>query len=115
MPQRLVRDGRIASLWERVRARGRGFWEAKAAVAEFLAMGGYAAYVWPAFAFTFLVMAGLLAQSWRAARHRERELEAVRATLRPGRGGATARPRQPLNARREETPPAEGGGVREGA
>lgn len=92
-------------------------------MAEFLAMGGYAAYVWPAFAFTFLVMAGLLAQSWRAARRGERELEALRATLRPGRGaatGAAARPRRPLVARREEdevaaAAPAEGGGIREGA
>ena len=43
-------------------------------MAGFWAMGGYAAYVWPAFGFTVIVMAGLFAQSWRAARVAEREL-----------------------------------------
>ena len=53
-------------------------------VAGFLAMGGYAAYVWPAFGFTVAVMAGLFAQSWRAARVAERELAELRATLQAG-------------------------------
>lgn len=74
-------------------------------VAEFLAMGGYAAYVWSAFGFTFAVMIGLLVQSWRLARARERELAELRARLRPEREPAAARP---LVARR----PAE---LREGA
>ncbi|WP_159712502.1 heme exporter protein CcmD, partial [Geminicoccus flavidas] len=37
-------------------------------MAEFLAMGGYAAYVWPAFGFTILVLAGLWVLSLRQMR-----------------------------------------------
>jgi heme exporter protein D len=70
-------------------------------VASFCAMGGYAAYVWPAFGFTVIVMAGLFAQSWRAARVAERELAELRATLRPAREPRTARP---VVARRETSP-----------
>lgn len=66
---------------------------------EFLAMGGYAAYVWPAFAFALVVMAGLFAQSWRAARRVERELVDLRAAVR--RPGSDRRPATPLVARRE--------------
>ena len=82
-------------------------------VAGYLAMGGYAAYVWSAFGFTLLVMVGLLAQSWLAARRRERELDEMRAALRPGRGERRPTVR-PLVARREgaaETTP----GIRENA
>jgi heme exporter protein D len=70
-------------------------------VAGFLAMGGYAAYVWPAFGFTVTVMVGLFAQSWRAARSAERELAELRAALRPAR---ETRPARPLVARRETSP-----------
>lgn len=67
---------------------------------EFLAMGGYAAYVWPAFAFALVVMAGLFAQSWRAARRVERDLVDLRAAVR--RPGSDRRPAAtPLVARRE--------------
>lgn len=72
---------------------------------DFLAMGGYAAYVWPAFGFTLAVMAGLFAQSWRAARAADRELVRLRATTRraaPGREPGKAR--RPLVARRESDP-----------
>jgi heme exporter protein D len=34
----------------------------------FLAMGGYAAFVWPAYGLAFLALAGLAAQSWRRYR-----------------------------------------------
>ena len=70
-------------------------------VAGFWAMGGYAAYVWPAFGFTLAVMVGLFAQSWRAARAAERELAELRAALRPAREPRAARP---LVARRETSP-----------
>ena len=70
-------------------------------MADFLAMGGYAAYVWSAFGFTLLVMVGLFAQSWLAAKHRERELAELRARLRPNRERRAARP---LVARRETVP-----------
>lgn len=47
---------------------------------DFLAMGGYAAYVWPALAVTAVVMAGLYIQSQRALRDREAELAALQQT-----------------------------------
>ena len=60
-------------------------------MSDFFAMGGYAAYVWPAFGFAALVLLGLLLQSWWAARRRAREFEQLRAQLRPGRA---SRPRR---------------------
>lgn len=50
-------------------------------------MGGYAAYVWPAFGFALLVLLVLLAQSWRAAHQREAELDQLRHLVRSGRTG----------------------------
>ena len=44
---------------------------------EFFAMGGYAAYVWPAIAVAALVMAALYWQSWRVLRSREAALDAL--------------------------------------
>lgn len=44
---------------------------------EFLAMGGYAAYVWPAFGVTAVVMIGLVVGSVRALRRDERALAAL--------------------------------------
>ena len=44
---------------------------------EFFAMGGYAAYVWPALAVAALVMAALYIQSRHALGAREAELEAL--------------------------------------
>ena len=41
---------------------------------NFLAMGGYASYVWPALGATVLVLAVLLVVSARGARAREAEL-----------------------------------------
>jgi heme exporter protein D len=57
-------------------------------------MGGYAAYVWPAYGFAVLVLVGLLAQSWRSARRRAAELEGLREFGRPGRA-RRARLRRP--------------------
>jgi heme exporter protein D len=59
-------------------------------VSEFFAMGGYAAYVWPAFGFAGAALLGLWCQSWRAARRREAELAQLRRLVRPG---APSRPR----------------------
>jgi heme exporter protein D len=74
-------------------------------LSEFLAMGGYAAYVWSAFGFALIVLMGLLAQSWRVAHQREAELAQLRELVRAGRakpvraqprhraqGSATSRP-----------------------
>jgi heme exporter protein D len=44
-------------------------------MSQFLAMGGYAAYVWPAYGITAVVLVGLVVQSLRAYRLRQRELE----------------------------------------
>ncbi len=46
---------------------------------EFFAMGGYAAFVWPAIGLSALVMAALYIQSHRALRASEAELEALRS------------------------------------
>jgi heme exporter protein D len=43
----------------------------------FFAMGGYAAYVWPAYALTAAVLVGLVASSWRRLKSLERDLAAV--------------------------------------
>jgi heme exporter protein D len=48
-------------------------------------MGGYAAYVWPAYGLAALVLIGLLVQSWRSARRRAVELEQLRHLTRPER------------------------------
>jgi heme exporter protein D len=65
-------------------------------LSDFFAMGGYGAYVWPAFGFAAAVLLGLLWQSWRAARSREAELEQLRRLARPGSAG---RPRlRPVRA-----------------
>lgn len=62
---------------------------------DFLAMGGYAAYVWSAYGFAALVLIALLVQSWRSARRREAELEQIRRLARPARASrAKLRPAQ---------------------
>jgi len=43
----------------------------------FWAMGGYAAFVWPAYAITVLALAGLLLGALRSVRRAERALAAV--------------------------------------
>lgn len=49
------------------------------ALGSFIDMGGYAAYVWPAYGVTALALAALVVFSLRAMRARERELEALEA------------------------------------
>jgi heme exporter protein D len=48
-------------------------------IAKFLAMGGYAAYVWPALGLTALVLSGLLVASLKSVRRREAELARLEA------------------------------------
>jgi heme exporter protein D len=55
-------------------------------MSDYLAMGGYAAFVWPAYGLAAVVLIGLLIVSVRSLRAREAEIEAVDAT-RPRRGG----------------------------
>lgn len=52
---------------------------------EWLAMGGYGAYVWAAFALTVGLLLGLFWQSHRLARRREAELADLRSRLREAR------------------------------
>jgi heme exporter protein D len=48
-----------------------------AALDHFLAMGGYARFVWPAFGLAFLVLGGLLVESLVTYKKRQRELAAA--------------------------------------
>ncbi len=52
---------------------------------EWLAMGGYGAYVWTSFVLTVGLLLGLLWHSHRLARRREAELAELRSRLREPR------------------------------
>lgn len=57
-------------------------------MAEFFAMGGYAAYVWPSYGLAAVVMIGLLVLSLREFKENEttlKALESLRAPRRPRR------------------------------
>ena len=51
-------------------------------ISQFLAMGGYAVYVWPAVGLTAIVMIGLAWQSWRGLRQEETAVAALENQLR---------------------------------
>ena len=59
------------------------------ALQQFLAMGGYGAYIWPAYGIAVVILLALLIDSLRSARHREAQLAALRKTRR-GRREAEA-------------------------
>ncbi len=63
-----------------------------------LEMGGYGAFVWPAYALSALVMAGFAVASWRELRARERVLRQLEASA-PGR-------RRPRSAGKQKETPA---------
>ncbi|MEZ5834208.1 MAG: heme exporter protein CcmD [Geminicoccaceae bacterium] len=65
---------------------------------DFIAMGGYGAYVWSAFGFAAVCMVGLFWQSWGASRRSAVELEDLRRELRPR--PARGRPAAPLRPKR---------------
>lgn len=48
-----------------------------ASLDQFLAMGGYARFVWPAFGLAVIVLGGLLAESLITYQKRKRELAAA--------------------------------------
>ena len=54
-------------------------------VRTFLAMGGYAVYVWPAFAVTTLVLGWLVVDSLRRLRRAEAGLAALESQVRRSR------------------------------
>ena len=55
------------------------------AVSGFLAMGGYAGFVWPAFGLAAVVMAGLVLVSLRELHAREAEVAALESAPPPAR------------------------------
>jgi len=59
-------------------------------VSTFLDMGGYAAFVWPSYAITALVLVGMLVASLRWLRSTEAALDALKAErgAKRGAGGA---------------------------
>jgi len=59
-------------------------------IATFFAMGGYAAYVWPAFAVAAVVMAALVIATLHTLRRREREIAEI-IKGRPQRSGPPPR------------------------
>ncbi|SMF11852.1 heme exporter protein D [Tistlia consotensis] len=62
---------------------------------DFLAMGGYAVYVWPAYLLAAIVLIGLFAVSRAELRRRERHLQALERS----RGAAGHRRRRGGDAR----------------
>jgi heme exporter protein D len=54
-------------------------------MAEFFAMGGYAAFIWPAYIVGALLMVGLLILSLRSMRQREALVETLRSSRRADR------------------------------
>ncbi len=55
------------------------------AVREYLAMGGYAAFVWPSYAITALVMLGILVLTLRSLRQRQHALKSLEQAVGPRR------------------------------
>jgi heme exporter protein D len=54
-------------------------------ISEFVAMGGHAGFIWPAWAIAVVVLAGLIIQSLQTLRAREAELAALEAARPPRR------------------------------
>lgn len=61
-------------------------------MSEFFAMGGYSAFIWPAYGAAAILLAGVLILSWRSMRQREALLESLRAGRRKEREVATEAP-----------------------
>ena len=55
------------------------------AVGRYLAMGGYAAFVWPAYGVALAVLGGLAWQSWRRYRASSNTLEPLQREFRTRR------------------------------
>ena len=70
-------------------------------LSDFIAMGGYGAYVWSAFGFAAITMVGLLWQSFWMSRKRAIELDELRKQLRPK--SAAKRSSGPLRPRRADS------------
>ena len=46
-------------------------------ITTFFDMGGYARFIWPAYAIAFVVMVGFVVTSWRTLRARQASLDAL--------------------------------------
>ncbi len=55
------------------------------AIGRYLAMGGYAVFVWPAYGLTLAVLGGLAAHSWWRYRQSVRALEQLLQQIDPRR------------------------------
>ena len=55
------------------------------AIGAYFAMGGYAVYVWPAYALTATVLGGFVLYSWRRYRDSIRSLERLQRQMSPRR------------------------------
>lgn len=55
-------------------------------MSEFLAMGGFGAFIWPAYGAAGVLLAAVLILSWRGMRQREALVESLRAGRRPEPG-----------------------------
>ncbi|MBE11092.1 MAG: heme exporter protein CcmD [Rhodospirillaceae bacterium] len=51
---------------------------------DFFDMGGYGAFIWPAYLVTFIILGGILAQSVVTMRRRERLADVLRKRRRDG-------------------------------
>jgi heme exporter protein D len=56
---------------------------------EFIEMGGYGAFIWPAYGAAALLMAGVTILSWKSMRQREALVESLRASRRKAPDEAT--------------------------
>lgn len=50
-------------------------------MSEFISMGGFGIYVWPAYLLTFLIMAGILWRSYFRAVKEEKALQAIKTKI----------------------------------
>ena len=78
-------------------------------MADFFDMGGYAAFIWPAFGLTFLVMAIMVVATLRRLRANQRELARLEAAGARRTRGGTGTPDAGSGGSRGSADPVEGG------
>ena len=78
-------------------------------MADFFDMGGYAAFIWPAFGLTFLVMAIMVVATLRRLRANQRELARLEAAGARRKRGGTGAPDAGSGGSRDSAGPVEGG------
>ena len=72
-------------------------------MSDFLTMGGYGSYVWPAYVVAVVVMVGLLVATLRSARSSEKTLDLLQQARGRGRHRRRASAEEPLPSA-SETP-----------